>query len=66
VGNVFDLDKIFVKENKVINFQTLKTIKPESMIVLDPADVLIKALEQAVAITEILLRGFGVISRVYD
>jgi chaperonin GroEL len=66
VGDAFDLDEVFIKEGKVINFRTLEKIAPESMEVLDPADVLIKALEQAVAITEILLRGFGVISKVYD
>ena len=66
VGNRFDLDRLIVNMGMVIDFRKEEPGFVEKTKIYDPADVLIKALEQAVAITEIMLKGYGVLVKVYD
>ena len=67
-GIDYGLESIFLApdESKMIDFRTNTIIDVAERSILDPADVLIKALEQAMAITEVMLKGFGLLIKVPD
>ena len=58
----FDLDIIYDKdEEKVIDFKKLEVVPTSEMRILDPAEVLLKAIDQAVAIAKVLLGSYGML-----
>jgi chaperonin GroEL len=66
VGFAFNVDKIVLEDGKMINFATEKIMDWGVEEVVDPADVLIMALQQAVDTAEILLKGSSILIKHYS